>query len=61
MRGYIEQLAREAGLRDPGRVADTLALLLEGAIVTAQVSDRPDAAATAKGAARVLIDTASTA
>lgn len=59
MRGYIEQLAREAGLADPDDVADTLALLLEGAIVTAQVSDRPDAAATAKSAARVLIDNAS--
>ncbi len=55
---YIEALAVAAGASDPVGLAHTLALLLEGAIVTAQVAGRPDSAATAKGAAKVLIDNA---
>ena len=57
-RVLVESLAREAGLRDPAGVAKTLALLLEGAIVTAQVAGDPGAARTAKRAAKVIVDAA---
>jgi hypothetical protein len=56
MRGYIEDLCRAAGAPDAAGLADELALLLEGAIVTAQVSQqRPRAAQVAKTAATALI------
>lgn len=58
MREYLEQLAVEAGIPEASRVAASLALLLEGSIVTAQVSGSADSANTAKDAARVLIDSA---
>ncbi|MEJ2122142.1 MAG: TetR/AcrR family transcriptional regulator [Alphaproteobacteria bacterium] len=38
MRRYIEDLCRQAGAPEPATLAAELALLLEGAIVTAQVS-----------------------
>lgn len=56
MRCYIESLAEEAGLERPKEVAASLAILLEGAIVTAQVSQDPASAQTARRAAEVLID-----
>lgn len=56
MTSFIEELATEAGVADAARLAETLALLLEGAIVTAQVAGRPDSANTAKVAAKILID-----
>lgn len=56
MRGYIEGLCRAAGVPDTAGLADELALLLEGAIVTAQVSQkRRQAAQVAKTAAAALI------
>ena len=58
MRGYFAKLSREAGATDPEQLADRLALLLEGAIVTAQVSQAPQAAKVARDAAAVLIDQA---
>lgn len=58
MRSYIEELAVEAGVADARRAAESLAILLEGSIVTAQVSGTPDAAVTARQAARVLLDDA---
>ena len=58
MRGFIEELAVEAGVRDASELADELAILLEGSIVTAQVSGTPNSAATAKKAAKILIDNA---
>lgn len=58
MRSYIEQLAEAAGLRDHHEVAEELAILLEGSIVTAQVSGSPESAVTAKKAARILIEDA---
>lgn len=58
MRGYIEELAVEAGVPEASKLADELAILLEGAIVTAQVSGTPNSAATAKSAAKILIDNA---
>ena len=56
LRGYIETLATSAGAVDASQLAEELALLLEGAIVTAQVSANPNAAKTAKQIAKTLID-----
>ncbi len=59
MRRFIEDLCREAQVRDPAGLAEELALLLEGAIVTAQVSESGrHAAEVAKTAAAALIDQA---
>ena len=55
VRDYIRQIAADAGAPDPDTLADTLDLLLEGAIVTAYVSGRKDAAKTARRAAAILI------
>jgi len=52
---YLTRLCTEAGARDPEALAEQLALLKEGAIVTAHVRSRPQAAAQAKQAAAVLI------
>ena len=57
MRRYIEDLCSEMGASDPAGLADELALLFEGATVTAQVSQGgARAAAVAKSAAAILID-----
>lgn len=58
MRRYLVELATEVGAADPDGLADELALLLEGSIVTAQVSGNPRSAEVAKNAAKVLIDDA---
>jgi AcrR family transcriptional regulator len=58
MTEFVEELAADAEVTDPKQLAAALALLLEGAIVTAQVAGRPDSAQTAKTAAKVLIDQA---
>lgn len=56
MRGFIHELCLQADVPDPAGLAEELALLLEGAIVTAQVSqDRSRAAQVAKAAAGALI------
>ena len=56
MSGYMRDLCKKAGAQDPEKLAEEIALLLEGAIVTAQVSQKPDAAKIAKRAAAVLIE-----
>ncbi len=56
MRDYIKGLCSQAGAGEPDALADQLALILEGAIVTAQVSGKADSARTAKEIARQLID-----
>ena len=56
MRGFVHELCVQAGVDNPDRLADELALLLEGAIVTAQVSQAPDAARIAKNTAKLLIE-----
>ena len=74
MLDYIEDLCRQLGVYEPTQLAAELALILEGAIVTAQVSGqivrstrnqssptRGRAAMTAKTAATALIDQALTA
>lgn len=59
IRGYIQSLCEQAGAADPAMLADELALLFEGAIVTAQMSqDKSRAARIAKTAATALIDQA---
>jgi AcrR family transcriptional regulator len=58
MHSYIKSLAEQAAASDPGKLADELALLLEGAIVTAQVSQRTNAAKTAKHIAQTIITNA---
>ena len=58
MRDYVLQLAQEAGANDPQKLADELCLLLEGAIVTAQVTGTPDAAGTARQISKTLIEMA---
>ena len=55
MRDYIRDLCVQAGAEEPDALADQLALIFEGAIVTAQVSQNPEATKTAKNIARVLI------
>ena len=60
MRVYVEELAVAAGAENPAELAEELALLLEGAIVTAQVSKNPNSAKTAKKIAKMLIENAAT-
>lgn len=55
---YLTELAAAAGAADPKALAEELSLLKEGAIVTAQVRNMPNAAQPAKNIARILIDTA---
>lgn len=55
---FIVRLAQEAGAKDPLSLGNQLSLLLEGAIVTAQVTDKDLAVTSAKSAAVVLIDKA---
>ena len=55
MRDYIRELVEEAGLSDSAAARDEIALLLEGAIVTAQVEGSARAAKTAKRIAKRLI------
>jgi len=58
LKGYIQDLCRKAGAKDPNRLAEELALLFEGATVTAQVSQSPKAAQIAKRAGKALIEKA---
>lgn len=58
MRSYLLGLCVQLDVAQPEELADALALLLEGAIVTAQVSRKAHAARTAKRVARILIDDA---
>ncbi len=55
VRGYILSLCEQAGAANPQELAEELALLLEGATVTAQVSQNPKTAKIAKRAAKALI------
>jgi AcrR family transcriptional regulator len=53
---FIRGLVAAAGARSPEALTDHLALLLEGAIVSAQVLDDPGWAGKARAAAATLID-----
>ncbi|GAB4357491.1 MAG: TetR/AcrR family transcriptional regulator [Kiloniellaceae bacterium] len=56
--GHLKALAAEAGAGAPEGLARQLLILKEGAIVTAQVEGRLQAATEAKAAAAVLLDAA---
>jgi AcrR family transcriptional regulator len=58
VQGYILSLCEQAGANNPQELAEELALLLEGATVTAQVSQNPKTAKIAKRAAKALIEKA---
>ena len=60
VKGYIRGLCKQAGASDPQGLDEELALILEGATVTVQVSQNPNTAKIAKRAARALIDKAKT-
>lgn len=55
---YLAGLAKTAGASEPEALAEQLALLKEGAIITAQVRGLTDAAQQAKRVARTVIDAA---
>jgi AcrR family transcriptional regulator len=55
IRDFIIELAQKAGAKKPSELGKGIALLLEGSIVTAQVSDTPEVAIYAKELARKLI------
>lgn len=55
LRRYMYELSCEAGADDPDKLADEIAILLEGAIVTAQVTGSSSGAETAKRIATQLL------
>ncbi|MEH6358242.1 MAG: TetR/AcrR family transcriptional regulator [Pseudomonadales bacterium] len=59
-REFIKGLCEEVGVRKPQELADELSILLEGAIVTAQLSPQLEAANIAKRAAVILLEQALT-
>jgi AcrR family transcriptional regulator len=50
VRSYLDELARDAGVADPHALADQLALVAEGAIITALMGGRAETAAVARSA-----------
>jgi AcrR family transcriptional regulator len=56
VKAYILSLCEQAGAANPQELAEELALLLEGATVTAQISKNPKTAKIAKRVAQALID-----
>ena len=58
LRGLLAQLARDAGVADPDRLARQLAMLYDGGVVGAAMDHDPDAPARAKEMAEALIDAA---
>lgn len=58
MWSYVADLAKEGGADNHKELADEICLLLEGAIVTAQVSSNPKAAFVAKKMAKKAIEDA---
>jgi AcrR family transcriptional regulator len=55
VRSLLETLAQQAGLRDAGNVARSFQLLMQGAVVAAEMGDA-DAGLRAKALARLLIE-----
>ena len=55
---HIADLCEKAGAAEPRKLAEQLALLKEGAIVTAQVRGMPESAQIAKTMATTLLDAA---
>ena len=55
LRTYLEELLRQGQFRDPAQGAAQLLLLIDGAIVRAQLGDGPTAATTAQALAELLL------
>ncbi|MBC8087355.1 MAG: TetR/AcrR family transcriptional regulator [Phycisphaerae bacterium] len=55
MRAYLGELAHSAGVRNPDALADQLAMLLEGALISALLNGAPATTATARAAALFLL------
>ena len=55
---WVTGLATDAGARDPGGLARSLTLLLDGGLASGALDADPDAAARASESARVLVDAA---
>jgi hypothetical protein len=55
VRAYLAQLADQAGKREPEQLAEQLALLFEGAVITARLEGTSAPAAAARRAAAVLL------
>jgi AcrR family transcriptional regulator len=53
---YVSEIATRAGAREPESLAAQLCILIDGVIVTSQVSGNADAARQARGAAELLVD-----
>ena len=53
---YIRDLCEKSGIHNHNNLAEEIALLFEGATVTAQVSQKPGSAQVAKKAAAILIE-----
>ena len=56
VRGWIRDLAAEAGAEEPDVLARALTLLLDGGLASGSLDAGPDAASAAKAAAGVLVD-----
>jgi hypothetical protein len=55
LRAYLEGLLRDGQFRDPVQGAAQLLLLIDGAIIRAQLGDGPTAATTAQSLAELLL------
>lgn len=58
VRGLFAELASEAGIADPERLADQLRLIYDGGSVAANLDHNPEIASSARAAARILIEAA---
>jgi AcrR family transcriptional regulator len=56
LRRFLGEVATQAAVSDPGRLAERLMLLIEGAIVTAHVEGDADAAMRGRSAAAALLE-----
>jgi len=55
---WVRELAERAGAREPGALARSLVLLLDGGLASGALDASPEAPAAAKAAARSLVDAA---
>jgi AcrR family transcriptional regulator len=56
--GLFRDLASDIGVDDPNQLAETLVLLYDGAVATAQMDNAPGAARTARRTAELILDNA---
>jgi AcrR family transcriptional regulator len=59
VRNLFLDLATDVDARDPKQLAETLVLLYDGAVATAQMDKAPEAASTARRIAELILDNAS--